>query len=117
MEWARPYLKHVIGDVEDPESDDEDTDGTGLGGLVGVVAGGHADIGCESDEEDGGGDEGGAGGDEGAAAAESAGASVGIVSDEWLDDHAGDGSTEPDEGGPGVGNTEELDVRRQEGQL
>lgn len=82
-----------------------------------MVAGGHADVGGEADEEDGGGDEGGAGGDEGAAAAEAGGAAVGVVADEGLDDHAGDGPAEPDEGGPRVRDAEELDVRRQEGQL
>ena len=75
------------------------------------------DIGGKADEEDGCGDEAGAGGDEGSAAAEARGAAVAVVADEGLDEHAGDGPTEPDECGPRVRDAQQLYVRRQQRQL
>ena len=70
-----------------------------------------AEVGGVADEEDGDGDERGASDDEGTASAEAGGAAVTVVADDGLDKHAGDGAAEPDEGGPGVGDAEELDVR------
>ena len=70
-----------------------------------------AEVGGVADKEDGDGDGEGAGGDEGAAAAEAGGAAVAVVSHDGLDEHAGDWAAEPDEGGPSVGNPQQLDVR------
>lgn len=117
QQGAARSLEHVVGHVEDPEPDDKHGDRPRLGLPVKAVAEGVAEICGEADEEDGNGDEGGAGGDERTPTAEPGGAAVAVVADDWLDQHAGDGATEPDEGGPGVWNAEELNVRGQQGEL
>nr|GMD52184.1 hypothetical protein Iba_chr11bCG9480 [Ipomoea batatas] len=78
--------RHVICDVENPEAGDENGNGTGLRAFAEGVAGGMADVGGEADEDNGN------------------------VTDEGLDDHAGDGPTEPDEGGELVLDPQQLDV-------
>lgn len=45
------------------------------------------------------------------AGGEAGGAAVAVVSHDGLDEHAGDWAAEPDEGGPSVGNPQQLDVR------
>lgn len=104
-------MQHVVGDVEDPESDDEDGHCAWLERFGHVVAGFVAYVGGEADEDDGDGDAAGAGGDEGASPAEGGLAVVTVVADDGLDQHAGDWAAEPDVGGPFVGDAEELDVR------
>lgn len=102
-EGAAGVHEEVVADVQDPESDHEDGDGTGLGGAgIKAVAGEVAKVGGEADEDDGDGDEGGAGGDEGAAAAEARGAAVAVEAGEWLHHEAGDGAAEPYVGCPFV---------------
>ncbi|PON58442.1 hypothetical protein PanWU01x14_166540 [Parasponia andersonii] len=110
-------MEHVVGDVEDPEPDHEHGDRPRLRLAVEAVAERVAEIGGEADEEDGDGDEGGAGCDEWPPAAEAGGAAVAVVAHYGLDQHAGDWAAEPDEGGPGVWNAEELNVRGQQGEL
>lgn len=50
---------------------------------------------------------------EGTAATEARGASVAVVTNEGLDEHTRDGTTEPNEGSPSVRDAEKLDVRGQ----
>lgn len=79
-------LYGVVGDVEQPESDDEDGDGSGFHADGEGVAEGVANVGGEADEEDAEGEEGGAGDDEGAAATEGGGAAVAVVAYDGLDE-------------------------------
>lgn len=67
-----------------------------------------ADVCSEADENDGNGDKGGTGNYKGAAAAVARGAPVAIVTDCGLDEEAGNRPAEPYEGGPFVGDAEEL---------
>lgn len=52
-ECAAGSLEHVVSDVQDPEPNDEDDDGTRPGFLGEVVAGDVAEVGGVADEEDG----------------------------------------------------------------
>lgn len=84
-------MRDVVGDVEDPKADDEDSYG---GRSVGSgVAEEPTDVGGEADDDDGDDDGDGAAEDERPAAAEAAGAAVAHVADERLDEEAGDGAT------------------------
>ncbi|KAM1547682.1 hypothetical protein EV1_008926 [Malus domestica] len=50
---ARRALQRLVGDVEDPETDHEDGDGTGLGGLLKGVTGEVSKFSSVANEEDG----------------------------------------------------------------
>jgi len=110
-------LEHVVGDVQDPEADDEDGDGAWADFLGEGVAENVAEVGGVAYEKDGDGNGQGSGGDEGTAAAEAGSAAVAVVADDGLDQHAGDWAAEPDEGGPRVGNSQQLNVGGEEGEL
>ncbi|KAJ1391151.1 hypothetical protein SESBI_36913 [Sesbania bispinosa] len=64
------YLEHVVSDVEDPKSNDEDSDGARAGFLFEGVAEHVSEIGDVADEEDDDGDGKCDGGDERTAATE-----------------------------------------------
>src|SRR5205807_1593493 len=110
-------LEHVVGHVEDPEPDDEDSDCAGADLLLQGVAEGMAEVGGVADQEDRDGDGDGAGGNKGTAATEAGSAAVTVVADDGLDQHAGDWAAEPDVGGPFVRDAEKLDIWGEEGKL
>lgn len=108
-------LRDVVGDVEDPKADYEDSYGSRSVG--GGVAKDPADVSGVGDDDDGDHDGDSADEDEGAAAAEAAGAAVAHVADERLDEEAGDRAAEPDDAGPLVRDAKLLDVGSEEGEL
>lgn len=67
-------------------------------------------VGGVADEKHSDGDEDGTGKNEGTATAEAGFAGVAVEADDGLDDHAGDGAAEPNEGRPFVRDAQELNV-------
>nr|GMD74179.1 hypothetical protein TEA_019755 [Ipomoea batatas] len=113
----KKQLLRLAHDVEDPKPDDKNSNGTGLSGFVEAVAGGVADISGEANEEDSENDEQGAGSNKGATATETPSAIVAVVADQGLNNHAGDGPTKPHKGREFVRDSEQLNVRGEEGEL
>ncbi|KAL4559137.1 hypothetical protein LXL04_031271 [Taraxacum kok-saghyz] len=102
---------------QNPETDHKNCYGAGFRPCSDFVSGRDTNVGGVPDKEDGDGYEESSAGNKGPPATKSRGAPVAVVTDDRLNNHAGDWTTEPDEGRPGVGNTQELDVRGEEGEL
>lgn len=105
-------LRDVVGDVKDPEPEDEDSDG--VGAVVDGVAEPPADIGGVPDDQDREDDGDGTGEDERPAAAEAAGAAVAHVAHKWLHEEPREWPTQPYDAGPRVRDPKLLHVRREQ---
>ena len=115
QESSTRTLSHVIRYVEDPEPDHEDGYRRRPESIG--VAEEPADVSSVSNYDDSNDDRGGTGEDERTPATKAAGAAVAEVSDEWLNEEAGDGAAEPDDAGPLVRDPELLNIGSEEREL
>lgn len=108
-------MSHVVGDVEDPESEDEDEDGAWTDDAA--IAEEPAEVGGVANEKHGQDDGSRAGDDERTAATETTPTAIAHEADERLNEEAGERTAEPYDASPSVRDSELLNVRRQKRKL